>query len=89
MAGYRLKAGQKGAYWPAILGLVSILVIFVLLANFEINVKNIRDSQGMQIIALAAVATAGLLCALFWSGWRAYRIDNTLQGVMVDTAKTT
>ena len=39
MAGYRLKAGQKGAYWPAILGLVSLLVIFVLLANFEINVK--------------------------------------------------
>ena len=25
----------------------------------------------------------------FWSGWRAYRIDNTLHSVMVDTAKTT
>lgn len=89
MAGYRLKAGQKGAYWPAILGLVSLLVIFFLLANFEINVKNIRDTQDVQIITLAAVATAGLLCALFWSAWRAYRIDNTLQGVMVETAKTT
>ena len=89
MAGYRLKAGQKGAYWPAILGLVSLLVIFVLLANFEINVKNIRDTQDLQIITLAGVATAGLLCALFWSAWRAYRIDNTLQGVMVETAKTT
>jgi len=89
MAGYRLKAGQKGAYWPAILGLISLLVIFVLLSNFEINVKNIRGSQDAQIIALAAVATAGLLYALFWSAWRAYRVDNTLQGVMVETAKTT
>jgi len=89
MAGYRLKAGQKGAYWPAILGLISLLIIFVLLSNFEINVKNIRGSQDVQIIALAVVATVGLLYALFWSAWRAYRIDNTLQGVMVETAKTT
>jgi len=89
MAGYRLKAGQKGAYWPAILGLVSLLIIFVLLSNFEINVKNVRGSQDVQIIALAVVATVGLLYALFWSAWRAYRIDNTLQGVMVETAKTT
>ncbi len=89
MAGYRLKAGQKGAYWPAILGLVSLIVIFVLLSNFEINVKNIRGSQDIQIIAIAGIATAGLLYALFWSAWRAYKIDNTLQGVMVETAKTT
>jgi len=89
MAGYRLKAGQKGAYWPAILGLVSLVVIFVLLAKYEINVKHIRDAQDVQVITLAAVATVGLLCALFWSAWRAYRIDNTLQGVMVETAKTT
>jgi len=89
MAGYRLKAGQKGAYWPAILGLVSLLIIFVLLSNFEINVKNVRGSQDVQIIALAVVATVGLLYALFWSAWRAYKIDNTLQGVMVETAKTT
>ena len=89
MAGYRLKAGQKGAYWPAILGLISLLIIFVLLSNFEINVKNIRGSQDVQIIALAVVATVGLLYALFWSAWRAYKIDNTLQGVMVETAKTT
>ena len=51
MAGYRLKAGQKGAYWPAILGLISLLVIFVLLSNFEITVKNIRGSHDVQINA--------------------------------------
>ncbi|MCS5608132.1 MAG: TRAP transporter large permease subunit, partial [Alphaproteobacteria bacterium] len=89
MAGYRLKGGQKGAYWPAILGLVSVVALLVLIANSDINIKNIRSSQEVLMIILAVIATAGLLSALFWSGWRAYRIDNTLHSVMVDTAKTT
>jgi hypothetical protein len=29
------------------------------------------------------------MIAIFWSGWRAYRIDDTLKGVMIETAKTT
>jgi tripartite ATP-independent transporter DctM subunit len=89
MAGYRLTSGQKGAYWPAILGLVSVVALLLLIANFDINIKHIRNSQDALIIALATIGTAGLLSALFWSGWRAYRIDNTLHSVMVDTAKTT
>jgi len=89
MAGYRLTSGQKGAYWPAILGLVSVVALLFLIANFDINIKHIRDSQDILIITLATIGTAGLLSALFWSGWRAYRIDNTLHSVMVDTAKTT
>jgi len=89
MAGYRLTSGQKGAYWPAILGLVSVVALLFLIANFDINIKRIRDSQDILIITLATIGTAGLLSALFWSGWRAYRIDNTLHSVMVDTAKTT
>jgi tripartite ATP-independent transporter DctM subunit len=89
MAGYRLTSGQKGAYWPAILGLVSVVALLLLIANFDINIKHIRDSQDILIITLATIGTAGLLSALFWSGWRAYRIDNTLHSVMVDTAKTT
>jgi len=89
MAGYRLTSGQKGAYWPAILGLVSVVALLFLIANFDINIKRIGDSQDILIITLATIGTAGLLSALFWSGWRAYRIDNTLHSVMVDTAKTT
>ena len=89
MAGYRLTSGQKGAYWPAILGLVSVVALLFLIANFDINIKRIGDSQDILIITLAMIGTAGLLSALFWSGWRAYRIDNTLHSVMVDTAKTT
>ena len=30
-----------------------------------------------------------LLASLVWSGWRAFRIEETLSGVMLETAKTT
>jgi hypothetical protein len=29
------------------------------------------------------------MIAILWSGWRTYRIDDTLKGVMIETAKTT
>ena len=40
------------------------------------------------VVALAVFAVILLLIALCWSGWRTYKIDNTLQSVMVETAKT-
>ena len=40
-------------------------------------------------VALAGVATIGLLTSLIWSGYRALKIGDTLSGVMMDTAKTT
>jgi TRAP-type mannitol/chloroaromatic compound transport system permease large subunit len=30
-----------------------------------------------------------LLIAIFWSGWRTLKLEDTLRGVMVETAKTT
>jgi TRAP-type mannitol/chloroaromatic compound transport system permease large subunit len=89
MGGYRLSAGSKGAYSPAILALASIVGIGVVLSLFDLNVKNIQGTRDAVGIALAAIAVAGLLIAVIWSGWRAYRVDNTLNGVMIDTAKTT
>ena len=46
MGGYRLTTGQKGAYRPAVLAVVSTAAIVVVLSVFELNVKNIRDSRG-------------------------------------------
>lgn len=89
MAGYRLMEGKRGAFLPAILAVASITVILVLLANFDLNVKNISNQRDMVGVALAAIAVTVLLTAVFWSAWRAYRIDDTLRGVMIDTAKTT
>ncbi len=89
MAGYRLSAGKRGAFYPAILGLIATLVILITINSFELNIKNIKTQRDLVGIFIAAAAVAGLLIAVIWSAVRAYRIDNTLNGVMIDTAKTT
>ncbi|MDA0785321.1 MAG: TRAP transporter large permease subunit [Proteobacteria bacterium] len=89
MAGYRLKDGQRGAFYPAILAVVSIAAILILSAQFELNIKSIDDGTDALGVILAAIAVTGLLVAVIWSAWRTLKIDDTLQGVMVETAKTT
>ena len=89
MAGYRLKAGQRGAFVPGLLAIAAILVMAGLLYFVDINVKSIKTDTEAFAIALAGIATAVFLGAVLWSAWRAYRIDDTLGGVMVETAKTT
>ncbi|MGB0630072.1 MAG: SLC13 family permease [Alphaproteobacteria bacterium] len=89
MAGYRLKNGQPRAYWPAILAIVSIAAIITLLNIYDINIKNTRTSAEWTGVVLAAIAVAGLLAAVAWSLVRIYKIDDTLNGVMRETAKTT
>jgi tripartite ATP-independent transporter DctM subunit len=89
MAGYRLREGQRRAYWPAILGLGSLVLLAVVLSNFDTNIKNVETDAQRTGIALGLVGVGGLLIALIWSGIRAHRIDETLYGVMVETAKTT
>ena len=89
MAGYRLRAGQRGAYLPALLGIVSLGVVGVLLYYFDINVRQINTSTDMIVLTVAVISALCLLAALIWSAIRAFQIDDTLQGVMVETAKTT
>ncbi len=89
MAGYRLSVGKRHTYTPAALAVVSIVLIFVVLAFFDINVKNVRGTKDAIGITLAGIAVTGLLIAVVWSGWRAYKIEDTLNGVMLETAKTT
>jgi len=89
MASYRLVGNRKGAYSPAILALASLFALIVILSFFDINVKNIKNANEWLGVILAAIASVMFLGALIWSGWRAYKIDDTLQGVMVETAKTT
>ncbi|WGI20367.1 TRAP transporter large permease subunit [Amylibacter sp. IMCC11727] len=89
MAGYRLCEGKKSTYLPAILAIVSLLVITFALRNYEMNVKAMSTPEDATGIMIGAFGTIGLLIALIWSGIRVLRIDNTLQGVMLETAKTT
>ncbi len=89
MGGYRLMEGKPTAYLPAILAVLAIITILVLSNLFDLNIKNIETERNRIGIALAALATIVLLVAVIWSAWRTYIIDDTLRGVMVETAKTT
>ncbi len=89
MAGYRLMEGKRGAFTPAIIAIVSIVAIMVLLGQFDLNIKSIDTRQDLTGVILAVIAVIGLLFAVGWSGWRTVKIDDTLKGVMVETAKTT
>ncbi len=89
MAGYRLKEGQKGAYTPALLAIASMIAIVVVTSSYPTNIKNIKTTDDAIGIALAVIAVTFFLIAIIWSGWRAYKIEDTLRGVMVETAKTT
>ena len=89
MAGYRLKEGQKGAFHPVILAVLSIIAIFVLINSFDINIKNITSTSDAIGVGLAALAVLALTTAIVWSAWRAFKINDTLKYVMVETAKTT
>lgn len=89
MAGYRLTEGEKGSYYPALLAVVSVIAISIIVNRFDTNIKNITSSEDALGVALAGVATLGLVIALIWSGWRALKIEKTLEGVMMETAKAT
>ena len=89
MAGYRLTDGQKGCYYPAILCLISLFAVGLILSNFDTNIKGIETGRDQLGVALAVIATIGLLGSLVWSGYRAFKIEDTLNGVMMETAKAT
>lgn len=88
MAGYRLYEGRRGAFWPAILAVVSLCVIYVITRVHPINIKKIVTPADVAWLMVGLIAVAMLLIAVVWSGWRALRIGNALQGVMLETAKT-
>ncbi len=89
MGGYRLTQGERLQFAPTILAIVSLAVIIALLQIYDINIKNIANIQELVGIFLAGIAVSAFSVALIWSIWRAYKINNTLVSVMVDTAKTT
>ena len=89
MGSYRLMEGKPRAYYPAIMAIGSIVTIAVLLKFFDLNIKNIQNTSDAFGIALACIAVAILIGAIFWASWRAFKIDDTLHSVMMDTAKTT
>ncbi len=89
MAGYRLREGHRGAYRPALLSIASVVALALIANIHPINVKNIVTGTDSFVLVLAIVAAAAFTLSVVWSGWRTLRIEDTLRGVMVETAKTT
>jgi hypothetical protein len=89
MAGYRLHPGGKLRYVPAILALLGLAIIGFVLSNYNTNVLNIQTAQDVTGVTLAVIGVLITVFALGWSGYRAYKTEDALVGVMVETAKTT
>ncbi len=89
MAGYKLYEGKKGALYPAATAIFAILCIYFLISNFDLNVKNIAVTQAYVPVSLAVIAASIMVFAIGWSTWRTFKIENTLNEVMIETAKTT
>ena len=89
MAGYRLYEGKKNAFYPAIIAMVSLVVIGLMTNFYDLNVRNLHITKNYTPVMVTAFAVVTFLIAILWSGWRTLNIDKTLQGVMLETAKTT
>ena len=89
MAGYKLREGTKSAFYPAILTIVSILLIWGISSNYNLSVKTITETSDWIALFFVTIAVIGLLSGISWSGWRAFSVENTLSDVMAETAKTT
>ena len=89
MAGYKLREGAKSAFYPAILTIASILLIWGISSNYILSVKTISGTSDWIALFFVTTAVVGLLAGISWSGWRAFSVENTLRDVMAETAKTT
>ena len=89
MAGYRQTEGKKSSLYPAILVLISIFLLGYAVSNYTMNVKLINSFEDKIGIFIGVLGSLILLFALAWSGWRLFKRNNTMQSVMMETAKTT
>ena len=90
MAGYRLNPRQDyTAYLPAILLLLSILTMAFALSNFDMNILLIQDGRDLMGIVVGIIGAILFIVSLVWSSLRLFKIEGTLNDVMLETAKTT
>ena len=89
MAGYRLEGDHKYPFAPAIVSILGLLVVAFALMNYPMNVKAAQTAEDFMGITIGAVGTVMILVGVVWSAFRAFKIEDTLNGVMMETAKTT
>ena len=91
MAGYRLYEGpnKKMTFVPAILALLALGSLAYVISNYEMNLKSVDTAEDQFGIMLGVIASVVMIVAVVWSGWRVFKTHGTLDGVMMETAKTT
>ena len=88
MGGYRLYEGKQ-KYLPAIISIISVVVIFIIVLNYKINIKTISSSTDYIVTSIAIISVLVLIFGISWSFWRTFKINNVLRQVMVETSITT
>ena len=61
MGSYRLYDGKKHKYTPAIISIVSLVIIILLVQNFNLNIKTINNSTDFYAILLASLSSICLI----------------------------
>ncbi len=88
MAGYRLHQGRKDAFYPLIISVLSLVPVFYISGNYNLNIKAI-ETRNLTAILIAGFFTFTFLIGVVWSFWRAFKIDNVLKEVVTETCVTT
>ena len=88
MAGYRLHQGKKDAFYPLIITIVSLIPIFIISNNYNLNIKAL-ETRNLTAILITAFFTIIFLVGVCWSFWRSYKVDNVLKEVVTETCVTT
>ena len=88
MAGYRLHQGKKDAFYPLIITIISLIPIFILSNNYNLNIKAL-ETRNLTAILITGFFTIIFLTGIVWSFWRAYKVDNVLKEVVTGTCVTT
>ena len=89
MAGYRQAENFKTSFYPAVLVLIALALLTYAVSNYTMNVKLINTIDDKIGIFIGVLGSLILVVALIWSCLRLFKSGNTMQGVMLETAKTT
>ena len=88
MAGYRLHQGKKDDFYPLIITILSVIPIFIISNNYNLNIKAL-ETRNLTAILITGFFTIIFLIGILWSFWRAYKVDNVLKEVVTETCVTT
>lgn len=90
MASYRLFPGRGFmTFAPALIAIAGVAIIAWTVSTYEMNIKAADSPEDWEGIRIGLVGAAFVLFAVVWSSVRVYGFENTLTGVMVETAKST